>query len=72
MLTPNLPEIVQALAPVGILEQSVAEDIADDRWRRKRADAMGNALFSCIAQERPDLSDPAAALAGAWLDALKA
>src|SRR5215469_11219318 len=47
-------EIVQALAPVGILEQSVAEDIADDRWRRKRAVAMENALCARIAQEQPD------------------
>jgi hypothetical protein len=65
-------EIVQALAPVGILEQSVAEDIADDRWRRKRAVAMENALYSRIAPEQPDPAVPlAAALADAYLDASK-
>jgi hypothetical protein len=64
-------EIVHALAPVGILEQSVAEDIADDRWRRKRAVAMESALCSRIAQELPDSSDLAAALAEAFLDASK-
>src|ERR1700740_3337021 len=42
-------EMIDALAPVGILEQSVAEAIADDRWRRKRAVAMENALYSRIA-----------------------
>jgi hypothetical protein len=46
-------EMIQALAPVGILEQSVAEDIADDRWRRKRAVAMENALCSRIAPPIP-------------------
>ena len=64
-------EMLQALAPVGILEQSVAEDIADDRWRRKRAIAMENALFSRIAHEQPDAPDLAAALADAYLDASK-
>ena len=64
-------EMLQALAPVGILEQSVAEAIADDRWRRRRAVAMENALFSRITQEQPDSSDLAAALADAYLDASK-
>jgi hypothetical protein len=64
-------EMIQALAPVGVLEQAVAEDIAEDRWRRKRALAMENALFSRIAQEQPDSSDLAAALADAYLDASK-
>jgi hypothetical protein len=65
-------EMIQALAPVGILEQSVAEDIADDRWRRKRAIAMENALCSRIAQEQPDPAAPhAAALADTYLDASK-
>jgi hypothetical protein len=64
-------EMTQALAPVGVLKQSVAEAIADDRWRRKRAVAMENALFSRIAREQADSSDPAAALADTWLDASK-
>ena len=63
----------KALAPIGIIEQSYAEDIAGDRWRLKRARAMENALFSRIAQEQPNPLDPAAALAAAladaWLDA---
>ena len=64
-------EMIQALVPVGILEQSVAEDIADDRWRRRRAVAMENALCSRIAQEQPSSPDLAAALADAYLDASK-
>jgi hypothetical protein len=64
-------EMLQALAPVGILEKSVAEDIADDRWRRKRAVAMENALYSRIVQEQPDAPNLAAALADAYLDASK-
>ncbi|MGA7237512.1 MAG: hypothetical protein WBY44_17630, partial [Bryobacteraceae bacterium] len=64
-------EFIAALAPVGIVEQSVAEDIAGDRWRLKRARAMENALFSRIAKEQSDPLDPAAALADAWLDASK-
>jgi septal ring factor EnvC (AmiA/AmiB activator) len=64
-------EMIQALAPVGILEQSVAEAIAKDRWRHRRAIVMENALFSRIAQEQPDSADAAAALADAYLDASK-
>jgi hypothetical protein len=64
-------EMIQALTPVGVLEQSVAEAIADDRWRRKRAIAMENALFSRIAQDQPSSPDLAAALAGAYLDPSK-
>ena len=66
-------EFIEALAPIGIIEQSYAEDIAGDRWRLTRARAMENALFSRIAQEQPNPLDPAAALAAtladAWLDA---
>lgn len=64
-------EFIAALAPIGIVEESVAEDIAGDRWRLKRARAMENALFSRIANEKPDPLDPAAALVDAWLDASK-
>jgi hypothetical protein len=62
-------EFIEALAPVGIIEQSLAEDIAGDRWRVKRARAMENALFSRIANEQPNPLDRAAALAEAWIDA---
>jgi hypothetical protein len=64
-------EFIQALAPVGIVEQAYAEDIAGDRWRLMRARAMENALFSRIANEQPNPLDPAAALADAWLDPTK-
>jgi hypothetical protein len=64
-------EMIEALAPLGVIEQAVAEDIADDLWRRRRAVAMENALFSRIAQEQPESSDLAAALADAFLDASK-
>src|SRR5215469_7507847 len=46
-------EMLQALAPVGILEQSVAEDIADDRWRRKRAVAMENVSTPASPRSNP-------------------
>ncbi len=64
-------EFIAALAPIGIVEESVAEDIAGDRWRLTRARAMENALFSRIANEQPDPLDSAAALAEAWLDPSK-
>jgi hypothetical protein len=62
-------EMIQALAPVGIVEQTLAEHIAGDNWRLTRARRLENALFSKIAQEQPDSLDPAAALAEAWIDA---
>ena len=53
-------EYIAALAPIGIIEESVAGDIVGDRWRLRRARAMENALFSRIANEKPDPLDPAA------------
>jgi hypothetical protein len=61
-------EFIDALAPVGIIEQTLAQDIAEDRWRLRRARRMENALFLRIAQEQSDPDDPAAKLAEAWID----
>jgi hypothetical protein len=38
--------IIQALAPVGALEQDLARAIAEDRWRLNRARAVETAVFS--------------------------
>ena len=38
--------ILEALAPVGTLEQEHAQAIAEDRWRLKRARALENAIFA--------------------------
>ncbi len=61
-------ELIEALAPVGANERALAVDIAEDRWRLKRARAMENAVFAKIAREQPNPLDPAAALAEAWVD----
>ncbi len=62
--------LLEALAPVGAIEEALAQDIAEDRWRLIRARAMENALFARIAQEQSDLT-PAAALVEAWIDPAK-
>jgi hypothetical protein len=36
----------QALAPVGILEEELAQEIAEDRWRLKRARSLENSIFA--------------------------
>ncbi len=38
--------ILEALAPVGTLEQELAQAIAEDQWRLKRARALENAIFA--------------------------
>jgi hypothetical protein len=38
--------IVQALAPVGILEQQLAQSIAEDHWRLNRARALESGIFA--------------------------
>ena len=35
-----------ALAPIGTLEQELAHEIAEDRWRLKRARAIENSIFA--------------------------
>jgi hypothetical protein len=36
----------EALAPVGTLEEELAHEIAEDRWRLKRARSVENAIFA--------------------------
>jgi hypothetical protein len=38
--------IVEALAPVGILEQELAHSIAEDKWRLKRIRAIESGIFA--------------------------
>ena len=38
--------IVEALAPVGILEQELAQSIAEDKWRLNRARALESGIFA--------------------------
>ena len=61
----------EALAPIGVIEEELVEDIAADRWRLKRARAMENALFTQIEQEQSGQLSAAAAQAQAWIDASK-
>ncbi len=64
-------ELREALAPVGIIEEDLAQDIAADRWRLKRAHAMENALFAQIEREQAGELAPASAHAQAWTDPSK-
>ena len=63
--------LLEAFAPVGAIEEALAQDIAEDRWRLRRARAMENALFARIAQEQSADLPPAAALVEAWIDPAK-
>ncbi|MGP8244327.1 MAG: hypothetical protein ACLQVN_07385 [Bryobacteraceae bacterium] len=38
--------ILESLAPVGAMETDLAQSIADDRWRLKRAAAIENTIFA--------------------------
>jgi hypothetical protein len=38
--------IVEALAPVGILEQGLAQAIAEDKWRLNRARSLESGIFA--------------------------
>jgi hypothetical protein len=49
------------------LEGEMAEGIAGDRWRLRRARNMENALFNLIERGQSG-EDPALALAQAWID----
>jgi hypothetical protein len=64
--------MVQALAPAGAEEDALAQTIASDRWRLKRAHHMENALFVQLASEQSSDLDPATALAQAWIEPTKA
>ncbi len=63
--------IVEALAPVGAVEEDVAEGIAADRWRLKRAHNMENALFAQIEQEQSGQLETAVAQVQAFTDPAK-
>src|ERR1700726_3572180 len=65
----------EALAPVGVLELELAQDIAEDRWRMKRARALENGIFAQGHHDHVDeigsgLAEVDAALAQSktWLD----
>ena len=66
--------IHQSLAPVGALEQSIVQSIADDRWRLHHAAAMETDIVSLM-MARDDhnpthipVADAALAQAQAWLN----
>jgi hypothetical protein len=59
------------LAPVGAQEDELAESIAADCWRLRRARNMENALFTQIEIEQAGKLLPAAAQVQAWVDPSK-
>jgi hypothetical protein len=63
--------LIGALAPVGPIEDHLAQDIAADRWRLIRARVMENALFTQIELAEDADPDPATAQAQAWVDPTK-
>jgi hypothetical protein len=63
--------LVAALAPIGLVEETLAHDIAADRWRLNRARAMENALFAQIAHANTTNRDALSTQAEAWVDAAK-
>jgi hypothetical protein len=52
--------IVQALAPVGTLEQGLAQSIAEDKWRLNRARAIESGIFALgqMADESSEIDQP--------------
>jgi hypothetical protein len=64
-------EMRHALAPVGVMEGALADDIAADRFRVRRARKMEHALFAKIERESRDAADAPTAKAEAWIDASK-
>src|SRR5580658_744433 len=74
--------IVEALAPVGVLEQGLAQAIAEDKWRLNRAFALESGIFALgqlADQSEPSLQndqgeidqpemDHALSQARTWLD----
>ncbi len=61
----------QAYTPVGVPEQELVLNIAENYWRLKRAHAMERALFAQIEVEQAGELAPASAHAQAWIDPLK-
>jgi hypothetical protein len=64
-------EMRQALAPVGLTEGALADDISADRFRLRRARSMEHALFAKIERESEAAIDAPRAKAEAWIDATK-
>src|SRR5579872_2974053 len=67
----------ESFAPKGAVETDLAQSIADDRWRLKRAAAIESNLFA-IGLDQPDEvlsghpeADIALAMARVWLDSGK-
>jgi hypothetical protein len=60
-------EYRKSYAPVGQPEHDLVRNIAENRWRLKRAHAMETALFLQIEREQSEL-DRASAHAQAWVD----
>src|SRR5579872_1941279 len=63
---------VEALAPATDYERDLAQSIADDRWRLKRARTIESGMFALGIQNGPDdtgspLADDALAQARAWM-----
>ena len=67
--------IREALAPIGALELNLAQSVAEDRWRLKRARALESGIFALGQCGPPDTGDPgqeqideALAQARTWLN----
>ena len=63
---------LESLAPVGAYERDIAQSIADDRWRLKRARTIESSLFAMGMRYSDDDTgspqvDDAFAQAGAWM-----
>ena len=63
--------MLEALGPVGAIEEDFAQLIAADRWRLHRAHKMENALFAQIEREQSGELDAATADVQAWVDPAK-
>jgi hypothetical protein len=47
----------EALAPIGIIESDLAQEIAEDRWRLKRARSLESSVFALGHQNHADAAD---------------
>ncbi len=61
----------KAYSPVGVPEEQLVRNLAENYWRLQRAHAMETALFVRIAHEAAGELAPAAAHAEAWVDPAK-
>lgn len=62
---------LQSMAPVGVPEENLVRNLAENYWRLRRAHAMESALFEQIMLEQSGELDPATAHAQAFIDATK-